>query len=194
MARPALTERRKAQTRREIAESALGLFARHGYEAVSVEAIAEEAGVSLRTFYRYFSAKDEVLSPIITDGIDEFAQHITRRPAAENLATAVQLAYQEISPAVEPRSVQALIQLLIDVPALQARWLHDLRTIEAALVPIVRQRAQRPLTNDQAQLTAAAIVTGLRVALEQSTRGASPEPLTDTLGHALRYLRAGANL
>jgi AcrR family transcriptional regulator len=184
MARPALTERRKAQTRREIAESALGLFVRHGYEA----------GVSLRTFYRYFSAKDEVLSPIITDGIDEFAQHITRRPAAENLATAVQLAYQEISLAVEPRSVQALIQLLIDVPALQARWLHDLRTIEAALVPIVRQRAQRPLTNDQAQLTAAAIVTGLRVALEQSTRGASPEPLTDTLGHALRYLRAGANL
>ena len=80
------------------------------------------------------------------------------------------------------------------MPALQARWLHDLRTIEAALVPIVRQRAQRPLTNDQAQLTAAAIVTGLRVALEQSTRGASPEPLTDTLGHALRYLRAGANL
>ena len=69
MARPALTERRKAQTRREIAESALGLFVRHGYEAVSVEAIAEEAGVSLRTFYRYFSAKDEVLSPIITDGI-----------------------------------------------------------------------------------------------------------------------------
>ena len=104
MARPALTERRKAQTRREIAESALGLFVRHGYEAVSVEAIAEEAGVSLRTFYRYFSAKDEVLSPIITDGIDEFAQHITRRPAAENLATAVQLAYQEISPAVEPEA------------------------------------------------------------------------------------------
>mgnify|MGYP003557172207 CR=1 FL=1 len=39
MARPALTERRKAQTRREIAESGLGLFVRHGYEAVSVEQI-----------------------------------------------------------------------------------------------------------------------------------------------------------
>jgi AcrR family transcriptional regulator len=194
MARPALTERRKAQTRREIAESALGLFARDGYDNVSVEAIAEVAGVSLRTFYRYFSAKDEVLSPIVTDGIEEFAEHIARRPAAEDLATAVQRAYEEVSPAVNPRSVQALVQLFLYVPALQARWLHDLRAIEEALVPIVRQRAQRPLPDDQAQLTAAAVVTGLRVALELSTRNASSEPLADTLGHALHYLRAGANL
>ncbi len=65
MARPPLTERRKAQTRREIAETALTLFARDGYDAVSAEAIAESSGVSLRTFYRYFAAKDEVLSPIV---------------------------------------------------------------------------------------------------------------------------------
>src|SRR6059058_2293292 len=66
MGRPTLTERRKAQTRREIAETALVLFAREGYDGVSAEAIAEEAGVSLRTFYRYFTGKDAVLSPIVT--------------------------------------------------------------------------------------------------------------------------------
>ena len=69
MARPTLTERRKAQTRREIAETALALFARKGYDGVSAETIAEEAGVSLRTFYRYFTGKDAVLSPIVTDGL-----------------------------------------------------------------------------------------------------------------------------
>jgi len=61
VARPALTERRKAQTRREIAEHALELFVRNGYSAVGADAIADAAGVSLRTFYRYFSGKDEVL-------------------------------------------------------------------------------------------------------------------------------------
>src|SRR3954452_5172777 len=66
MGRPTLTERRKAQTRREIAETALALFAREGYDGVSAEAIAEEAGVSLRTFYRYFTGKDALLSPIVT--------------------------------------------------------------------------------------------------------------------------------
>ena len=64
MGRPTLTERRKAQTRREIAETALALFAREGYDGVSAETIAEEASVSLRTFYRYFTGKDAVLSPI----------------------------------------------------------------------------------------------------------------------------------
>src|SRR5205807_813898 len=43
VARPALTERRKAQTRREIAETALALFARDAYDDVSAEAIAAEA-------------------------------------------------------------------------------------------------------------------------------------------------------
>src|SRR5438477_76719 len=66
MTRPPLSERRRTHTRREIAESAVTLFARDGYDNVSVEDIAEEAGISLRTFYRYFSAKDEVLSPIVT--------------------------------------------------------------------------------------------------------------------------------
>src|SRR5205807_2337065 len=76
MGRPTLTERRKAQTRREIAETALALFAREGYDGVSAETIAEEAGVSLRTFYRYFTGKDAVLSPIVTDGVDELTERV----------------------------------------------------------------------------------------------------------------------
>src|SRR5207247_783980 len=99
MGRPTLTERRKAQTRREIAETALALFARKGYDGVSAEAIAEEAGVSLRTFYRYFTGKDAVLSPIVTDGIDELAERLPARPAPESLAHALYNA----SPAVTPR-------------------------------------------------------------------------------------------
>src|SRR5438128_1206183 len=74
MGRPTLTERRKAQTRREIAETALALFARQGYDGVSAETIAEEAGVSLRTFYRYFTGKDAVPSPIVT------RRHASRSP------------------------------------------------------------------------------------------------------------------
>ena len=80
MARPALTERRKAQTRREIAESAMALFLRDRYENVSAETIAEEAGISLRTFYRYFAGKEAVLSPIVTDGILELTDKLLGTP------------------------------------------------------------------------------------------------------------------
>src|SRR6266496_1645481 len=177
MTRPPLSERRRTHTRREIAESAVTLFARDGYDNVSVEDISEEAGISLRTFYRYFSAKDEVLSPIFTQGTEDLLDHIARRPAAEDLAEAVEHAYRQISPPTD---------------RVQARWLNDLRALEAALVPVVRQRT---LVNDHdAHLSAAVIVTALRVTLEQSTRDKSAEPLADTLSRALRYLRNGARL
>lgn len=54
-------EQRKRDTRRALERAALRLFARDGFEATSVEAIAAEAGVSSRTFFRYFTTKDEVL-------------------------------------------------------------------------------------------------------------------------------------
>lgn len=194
MTRPALTERRRIHTRREIAESALGLFFRDGYDNVSAEAIAEEAGVSLRTFYRYFSTKDEVLSPIITDRTLQLVAGIAARPAVESLATAVQRAYGQVQPEGDGEHVRALITLLTGTPTLRSRWLHDLRMIEDALVPVVHQRARRPLSDKQAHLTAAAVVTGLRVALEFSVDPANGNPSADRFGDALRYLRDGAKL
>jgi AcrR family transcriptional regulator len=194
MGRPTLTERRKAQTRREIAETALALFAREGYDGVSAETIAEEAGVSVRTFYRYFTGKDAVLSPIVTDGVDELTERLAARPAPESLATALHNAYQEITPQQGQEGVRVLICLFLDVPALRAQWLEDLRKIEAALIPVVHKRARRPLTDYHAELSAAAAVTGMRVALEHAARSAPPASPADALRDALAYLRDGAKL
>lgn len=54
-------ERRKAGTRRALEDAALRRFAAQGYDATSVDAIAADAGVSARTFFRYYAGKDEVL-------------------------------------------------------------------------------------------------------------------------------------
>ena len=53
-------EQRKDDTRRALEEAALRRFASDGYDATSVETIAADAGVSARTFFRYFAAKDDV--------------------------------------------------------------------------------------------------------------------------------------
>jgi AcrR family transcriptional regulator len=192
--RISLVERRKTQTRREIAKVALDLFRESGYDGVTAEMIAEESGVSLRTFYRYFSGKDEVLSPIVTEGTDEFAGLIAERPAGEELWAAVERAWEQMSSRIGLVEVLQTIGLLTEVPTLRARWMADLRRIEDALVPVVSQRASGRFDDAQVRLTAAAIVTALRVTLELSTQPGSEEPRGESLGRALRYMRDGANL
>lgn len=54
-----------AQNRMRIAESARRLFARHGYGATSIEAIARDAGVAVPTFYAIYKSKRAVLFALL---------------------------------------------------------------------------------------------------------------------------------
>jgi AcrR family transcriptional regulator len=58
---PGLRAQHKLSTRRALEDAALERFARDGFDQTSVDAIASDAGVSPRTFFRYFATKDEVL-------------------------------------------------------------------------------------------------------------------------------------
>ena len=53
-----LRERKKAATRTAIADTAMQLFERFGYDQVSVERVAREAGVSKQTVFNYFPTKE----------------------------------------------------------------------------------------------------------------------------------------
>ncbi len=57
---PTLRVRRKRATREALAAEAMALFVAHGFDAVSVDEIAIAAGVSRRTFFRYFPTKESV--------------------------------------------------------------------------------------------------------------------------------------
>jgi AcrR family transcriptional regulator len=62
--RPTLHGRRKLQTRAEIVRAAFELFGQHGYEEVSMDSIAEAAGVSRATLFNYFPQKELMLREI----------------------------------------------------------------------------------------------------------------------------------
>lgn len=68
--------RRVAQTRESIRDAALKLFAERGYERVTVDEIADAAGVARRTFFRYFPAKEAVLFSRQARDIEAFSAAI----------------------------------------------------------------------------------------------------------------------
>src|SRR5262249_35058729 len=76
-----LMERRRRSARAEIAEVALELFERDGFEATTVEQIAATAGCSPRTFYRYFGTKEGALFHDLAGAIAGMGEALARRLA-----------------------------------------------------------------------------------------------------------------
>lgn len=56
-----LRERKRRETRQRIAEVAQRLFLTNGYDATTLDAIAEQAGISRRAFFSYFRSKDDII-------------------------------------------------------------------------------------------------------------------------------------
>src|SRR3984885_5093503 len=53
-----LRDRKKLRTRRALADAALRLFAEQGFDATTIDDLADEAEVSKSTFFRFFPAKE----------------------------------------------------------------------------------------------------------------------------------------
>src|SRR3978361_289851 len=90
MIRPAQTARSE-RTREALRQAALVRFLAQGVEATSAEQIAADAGVTLRTFYRHFSSKHDLLFADYT-GLNWFRSALGDRPAAETIVDSVQAA------------------------------------------------------------------------------------------------------
>jgi AcrR family transcriptional regulator len=82
----------KESTRTALREAALARFVRDGFDATSIEDIAADAGVTARTFYRYFASKDEVLFADYEDRLDWFRKALAVRPRREPLIQSVRAA------------------------------------------------------------------------------------------------------
>ena len=84
-ARPGLRERKKARTRAAIREHAFRLFRAQGYDATTVEQIADAAEVSPSTFFRYFPTKEDVVVEDPTPFGTVVRDAAARRPGTERI-------------------------------------------------------------------------------------------------------------
>jgi AcrR family transcriptional regulator len=167
------------------------LFAERGFEATTVAEIAERAGLTKRTFFRYFSDKREVLFAGSEALQGKFVEAIAGAPAdatpldaiARGLDAMADL-FEEIGEA--PRRRQAIIAAN---PDLQERELIKMIGFAAAAAAALRDRG---VAEPAASLAAEAGIAVLRIAFEQWVAGPKGQDIHKLLRDSLAELKAVA--
>ena len=115
-------ERRRRLVRHDIARIAIDLFVERGYENVTADEIAQSAGISQRTLFRYFASKDEIVLDLADRLEQRLVAALDARPTSEGAFTALREAYCETSHVApeERHRVQQVAKILADVPHLRA--------------------------------------------------------------------------
>ncbi|MFV2195111.1 TetR family transcriptional regulator [Nocardiopsis sp. LOL_012] len=126
-----LHARKRRKARAAIVSAAFRLFAEHGFDNVTVAAIAEHAEVGRTTFFRYFGDKQQVVFADAADEVDRVCAHIREKPplpVGDDLSAALSL-LREAGAAVRPPADQpythaaVLSRLMRESPELRSRHL-----------------------------------------------------------------------
>ncbi|MFP5069946.1 TetR/AcrR family transcriptional regulator [Pseudonocardia nantongensis] len=179
--RPGRRELKKLATREAIRAAAVRLAVAHGVEPVTVERIADEADVSLRTFFNHFSSKEEAVFAAAETRANELVAEFRRRPAQESVLQAVREAAVTVLGRADPLGDDHLValRLIRRTPALLARQMVVLTTQERALAAAIADRlGPDPTEADHryAMLCAATSLTALRIALDRWLDADGPAP------------------
>ena len=166
-----LRERKKEATRQALSEAAVRLAVEHGLERLTVEAIADAADVSRRTFSNYFASKEEALLHSDQERMRRLLELVRARPAGEQPWQALSSAALELvtGRSTDPRWLEQ-VRLLRRHPGLAARQVAQYADAEQALAAAVAERLPGPDQDAdsalRARLLAAALLMTLRVAVQ----------------------------
>jgi AcrR family transcriptional regulator len=189
---PGRRERKKLATRQALQDVALRLVAERGLDHVTVEDISEAADVATRTFFNYFSSKEEALLGNVPERESAVHRLVVERPAAESPLETVCQALRTMTLRLAERREELLLrqQVIERHPGLLARQLGVYASVERALTGAVAERlgadAADPL---YARVVAAVAVAAARSAVSSWMADQGRRPLAEMVDAAFLQLR-----
>jgi AcrR family transcriptional regulator len=174
-----------------LAQAAFALFEERGFEATTVADIAARAGLTKRTFFRYFGDKREVLFAGATELEAHFVEAVATAPADHGPLDAIAAGLDATADLFAaggdfPRRRQVIIAAN---PELRERELIKLAALAAAGAAALRDRG---VTEPGAGLAAEAGMAVLRTAFERWTEGPDGAGIHALIHESLAELRAVA--
>ncbi len=178
-----LREEKKAATRLALHEAATALVTQRPWDQISIDDIADAAGVSRRTFFNYFTTKEEVL----VSGVDDQPERIV---AAARAAPVGLMPWQVLKkgllsgvPVKEPEAMRLIVEIR-QQPEFVVRSFTMRAYLERALAEELLQR--NPDWHDSdAQLCVAIFLTAARVAGGRWLAGPGGRTLEQVLDEVL---------
>jgi AcrR family transcriptional regulator len=192
-----MAQRKRQLVANELSEAALQLLALKGFDAVTVDEIAATAGVSKRTFFRYFASKEDVVVQFLAHLGEGIRQELAGRPADEQPSVALRHAvWAAMAVCAGPgdhgdqgdrgdrgergergdrgdRGVHAervlrVVQLILGTPALRARFLeHQAQWREELAAELGRRLGLDPTVDLYPQLAAGMALTAFDAVLQR---------------------------
>lgn len=161
-----LRERKRKETLQRIAETGLKLFMANGYEATTLDAIAEAAGISRRTIFYYFKSKEEILLAY-QSGVGEMIRNAVLQESTDQAPLdAVLNALLKLNSRFDSGQMIVIDRLLRSTEQLraskQAKYMQQEQTLFEALCQLWPQAKRR----NALRIVAMVSIGALRLAIE----------------------------
>lgn len=176
-----LRERKRRETLHRIAEQGLKLFLTKGYDATTLDAIAEAAGISRRTFFYYFKSKEEILLAWQDGGFNETLRAaLLEQTTRQSPLDAVKNALQELTARfqVDYKQTKVIERLMSANESLRIRQQAKYVEKEAAVFAALSQMWPQPQRQAALRVVAMMSVGALRLAIDNWNRDQGKRPLS----------------
>jgi AcrR family transcriptional regulator len=139
-----IRERTRRAVMAELTVIAQDLFLERGYEGTTVDAIASAAGMSKRTFFRYFGSKEDVVIGKYELFGDRMADALRDRPADESIWEALRNTFQATGVYFQDGPDRdrnaAMNEIVHSSPGLYAAYLEKFERMQAVVADAARER------------------------------------------------------
>lgn len=177
---------------RELELAALRLFSERGFEETTVEHIAAAAGVSRRTFFRYYDSKPAVLWYQFDNEVQRLRAALAAVPDDRSMMAAIRAAVVRVNRyrAEDVDELRTRMQLIGTVPALQASAAPHYDAWERTVGDFAARRLQQPADALYPLAVGRTTLAACRAAFDNWVSNADAD-LTAYLDRALRGLEIG---
>jgi AcrR family transcriptional regulator len=187
-----LRERKRRETLRRIAEQGLRLFLTNGYEETTLEAVAEAAGISRRTFFYYFKSKEEILLAFQVGFAETIRAAVLEQSTKQSPLDAVKNALLELTIRydVDRKKSMVIDRLMRSNESLCARNQAKYVEKEQAVFEALCQMWPQPKRQSALRVVAMMSIGAFRLAIDNWSRDEGKRPAAAYLKEAFANLKS----